>query len=354
MFVEARDAQPGARTDRACALSVVVPCFNESECLAVFHARAKAACEALVGDSYEIVLVDDGSSDATWAGIAALSASNPGVAGVKLMRNHGHQLASTAGLHMCVGSRVLLIDADLQDPPELVGDMWALMERGADVVYGKRVSREGESWFKRTTASLFYRMLRRSTDVAIPLDTGDFRMMSRRVVDLLNAMPERQRFLRGMVSWIGGNQVPLEYERQSRHAGRTKYPLRKMVLFAIDAFTSFSIMPLRVAFWIGLASAIFAGLILAYVMAGWLAGGVVPGWTSMMAVSVFFAGVQLAVLGVIGEYLGRLVQEAKRRPLFMIEKLVGRSLIERAPASGTGGAREALVGLVIPNGTDGP
>ena len=307
----------------ACRLSVVVPCFNEAECIEAFHARAKSACELLAGDAYEIVFVDDGSRDNTWPLIQSLAAANPRVVGVKLMRNHGHQLAATAGLQTSRGQRVLLIDADLQDPPELMGDMWALMDKGADVVYGKRTSREGESWFKRASASLFYRLLMRMTDVAIPVDTGDFRMMDRKVVDILNSMPEHHRFLRGMVSWIGGRQVPLNYERLSRFAGRTKYPLKKMVLFAVDAITGFSIVPLRLAFWIGLVAAMMAAGLLAYVFIGWLSGETVVGWTSMMAVITFFAGVQLAVLGVIGEYLGRLVHESKRRPMFLIETLIG-------------------------------
>ena len=314
------------RNSHACRLSVVVPCYNEAECIAEFHSRARAACQALVGDAYEIVLVDDGSSDSTWRLIESLSASDPDVVGVKLMRNHGHQLAASAGLQVCKGERVLLIDADLQDPPERMTQMWAMMDDGADVVYGQRTSRAGESWFKLTTASIFYRLLQRMSDVAIPRDTGDFRMMDRKVVDILTAMPERQRFLRGMVSWIGGRQVPLKYERLERNAGRTKYPLKKMILFAIDAITSFSIFPLRLAFWIGLASALLAVALLGYVFIGWMSGGTVAGWTSLMAVVTFFAGVQLAVLGVIGEYLGRLVQEAKRRPLFMIETLIGGDL----------------------------
>jgi polyisoprenyl-phosphate glycosyltransferase len=313
----------------ACRLSIVVACYDERDCLPLFHDRAMAACQALVGQDYEIVFVDDGSKDSTWTIISQLAASNPCVVGVKLMRNHGHQLAASAGLAMSRGERVLLIDADLQDPPELVEQMWKVMDQGADVVYGRRTSRAGESWFKTKTASWFYRLLQRSTDVAIPLDTGDFRLMTRAVVDVLKAMPERQRFLRGMVSWIGGTQVALDYERHSRVAGQTKYPLRKMILFAIDAFTSFSIVPLRLAFWLGLSSSVIASLMLIYVLASWIGGTTVLGWTSMMAVTIFFSGVQLAVLGVIGEYLGRLVQESKQRPMFLIGAVIGRA----APSS---------------------
>ena len=242
---------------RVLRLSVVAPCHNEEESLAEFHRRTAAAAAVAVGESYEIVLVDDGSTDATWAGIEALSATDPRVVGVRLMRNHGHQLAATAGLATARGARIMLIDADLQDPPELIADMMALMDRGADVVYGQRRSREGESWFKTYTAATFYRLLSRLANVRIPQDTGDFRLMSRRVLDVMLTMPERERFIRGMVSWIGGRQVPLLYERKARFAGTTKYNLPKMIRFATDAITSFSIGPLRLASWLGI---VFAGV----------------------------------------------------------------------------------------------
>jgi polyisoprenyl-phosphate glycosyltransferase len=306
----------------ACRLSVVAPCFNEELVLSEFHRRTRKACESLVGGSYEIVLVDDGSWDHTWSTIVSLAASDQHVVGVKLMRNHGHQLAATAGLATCRGDRVLLIDVDLQDPPELVSQMWTLMDAGAEVVYGKRKSRAGETRFKRVTAFVFYRLLARLTSVEIQVDSGDFRLMSRRVVDVLKSMPERQRFLRGMVSWIGGRQVPLEYERKPRFAGTTKYPLKKMILFALDALTSFSVRPLRIAFWFGMLSTALAFLLFCYTVVGWLLGSTVVGWASVMATVSLFAGAQLAVLGIIGEYLGRLVQEAKGRPLFIIETIV--------------------------------
>ena len=230
--------------------------------------------------SHEIILVDDGSRDGTWALIERLSAGDQHVVGVRLLRNHGHQLAAMAGLALARGDRVLLIDADLQDPPELLASMMSLMDDGADVVYGKRSKREGESRFKLVTASLFYRLLSRLTDVPIPRDTGDFRLMTRKVVDILNAMPERHRFLRGMVSWIGGKQVPLVYERQARFAGASKYPLPKMVRFATDAVTSFSTKPLRLAVWLGVAVSTLAFLLLFYAVYAWATGHVVPGWAS--------------------------------------------------------------------------
>ena len=199
--------------------------------------------------------------------------------------------------------------------------MMLIMDRGADVVYGKRSTREGDGWFKRASAAAFYRLLSRIANVPIPEDTGDFRLMRRRLVDVLLAMPERERFIRGMVSWIGGRQVPLHYERDARHAGKSKYPLAKMVRFATDAITSFSIVPLRFAAWLGLLVAVVATLLLVYTIWRWLSGDVVAGWSSTMTAIAFFAGIQLLVLGIIGEYLGRLVQEAKGRPLFLINSL---------------------------------
>lgn len=310
-----------AAEQSAIALSVVAPCFNEQEGLLAFYRRVTAACRASVDASYEIVLVDDGSADGTWQVIESLSQTDARVIGVHLMRNHGHQLAATAGLSVCRGRRILLIDADLQDPPELVGEMMDLMDGGADVVYGKRAGREGETWFKRMSAATFYRLLSRIANVPIPEDTGDFRLMRRRVVDVLLVMPERERFIRGMVSWIGGKQTPLLYSRDPRYAGKSNYPLAKMVRLAADAITSFSIVPLRFAAWLGLGVAGLATLLLGYTVWRWLSGDVVMGWSSIMTAIALFAGVQLLVLGIIGEYLGRLVQESKGRPLFLIDSI---------------------------------
>ncbi|MFT4182132.1 MAG: glycosyltransferase family 2 protein [Rhizobium sp.] len=304
------------------SLSVVAPCHNEEEGLREFCRRAVATARSIAGDAFEVVLVDDGSTDGTWDVIASLASETPQVLGVRLMRNHGHQLAATAGLAASRGERVLLIDADLQDPPELLLMMMPIMDRGADVVYGQRVRREGESWFKLASASLFYRLLSRLASVAIPRDAGDFRLMRRRVVDILLSMPERDRFIRGMVSWIGGRQVALPYERDARFAGTTKYPLRKMVNFAIDAITSFSTVPLRVSTWLGMVTAACAVLLLAYTLLRWLQGETIVGWSSIMAAITAFSAIQLICIGIIGEYIGRLVQENKRRPMFMIESLV--------------------------------
>jgi dolichol-phosphate mannosyltransferase len=310
-----------AMQNSAPQLSVVVPCFDEEDSLPEFWERTSEACRIATGDSHEIVLVDDGSSDRTWSIIERLAEQDAHVVGVRLFRNHGHQLAVTAGLAICRGARVMLIDADLQDPPELLSPMMKLMDAGADVVYGKRSVRAGESWFKRATAAAFYRLLSHLTDVPIPRDTGDFRLMTRRVVDILNQMPERHRFLRGMVSWIGGRQVAFEYERQARFAGTSKYPLRKMLRFAVDAVTSFSTKPLRIAVWLGLIVSILALLLLVYATLCWITGKVVPGWTSSLVSNTFFAGIQLLILGIMGEYLGRMVEAQKGRPLFTIDRI---------------------------------
>jgi dolichol-phosphate mannosyltransferase len=243
------------------------------------------------------------------------------VVAVNLSRNHGHQLALTAGLSVCRGERVLVIDADLQDPPELLSDMMVLMDEGADVVYGQRVTRAGESWFKRTTAAVFYRLLSNITDVPIPVDTGDFRLISRRALDVLNAMPEPHRFVRGMVSWIGFKQVPLKYERAKRFAGETKYPLHKMVRFAVDAITGFSIQPLRVSIYAAALMGFAALVLLVFVLFSYAFLNTVRGWTSVICVVLFMGSAQMMILGIMGEYLGRLYMQGKQRPLFIISEV---------------------------------
>ena len=304
------------------ALSVVAPCFNEEGVLPEFVKRVGTVLDK-VGGTAEIVLVDDGSRDNTWAVMTAAAAQDPRVVGVRLMRNHGHQLALTAGLSVCRGERVMIIDADLQDPPELLPDMIALMDQGADVVYGQRRVREGESLFKRATAAAFYRVIGRLTDVEIPSDTGDFRLMTRRVLDLLLAMPERHRFIRGMVAWIGGKQVPLQYDRKARAAGETKYPLTKMVRFAIDAITAFSVVPLMASMTIGWIMAAVGFAFFVYSIIGFVLGYNLPGWTSLMAAIGLLGGMQFLMLGIIGAYLGRLYDQNKGRPLFMIRDIIG-------------------------------
>jgi dolichol-phosphate mannosyltransferase len=304
-------------------LSVVSPCYNEEGSLSELYSRLTGVCEAEIGNDYEIVLIDDGSSDATRSIIRQLSYKDPHIVGVFLSRNHGHQLALSAGLQICRGERILVIDADLQDPPELLGAMMRLMDKeNADVVYGQRSERRGESPFKKLTALLFYRLLNKLTDTKIPVDTGDFRLMSRRMLDELNRMPEQHRFIRGMVSWIGFRQVPLEYQRQERFSGETKYPFKKMLRFAIDAISGFSTVPLRFATYLGFVCSILGMIFFCYTAYSYFSGIAIQGWTTLMTVVLILGSGQLFVLGVIGEYLGRLYVQSKNRPLFIIEEVV--------------------------------
>jgi glycosyltransferase involved in cell wall biosynthesis len=313
-------------------LSIVVPCYN---------ARLTAAAEAAIGDGYEIVLVNDGSRDGSWTIMQKLAAADPHVFAIDLSRNHGHQLALTAGLDLCRGEVILIIDADLQDPPELLGPMLQLMQiEGADVVYGVRSSRAGETRFKRATAHAFYRLLSRLTDVDIPLDAGDFRLMSRRALDVLLAMPEQARFIRGMVAWIGFKQVPIAYARDERLSGETNYPLSKMLRFALDALTGFSSAPLKLASHAGLLLSLGSVATMIYIFASWLSGASVQGWTSLMLVVVALGAVQMFVLALMGEYIGRLYSQAKQRPLYIVQEITG------ARAAGRLGIVASAVGPV--------
>lgn len=301
-------------------LSIVAPCHNEELVLDEFRRRVTDVCRTL-GLSYEIVLIDDGSTDATWPLMETITQADPHFVCIKLSRNYGHQFALSAGLNICRGQRVLIIDADLQDPPELLPQMLAEMDHGADIVFGQRQSREGENLLKRGTAAIFYRLLNKLADRPIPHDTGDFRLLSRRALDVLNAMPERHRFIRGMISWIGFKQVPFLYHRARRHAGKTHYSYPKMLRLAIDGVTALSIKPLQVASWIGLCTGVLALGLLAYSIVGWARGNVQAGWTSLMATIATLSSVQLFVLGIIGEYLGRLYEQSKGRPLYVIESI---------------------------------
>ena len=305
-------------------LSIVVPCYNEEACLKALHERLGAAARKSFGDNFEILLVNDGSKDRSWPMMRELAALDPHLVAVNLSRNHGHQLALTAGLDLARGDVILVIDADLQDPPELLPEMLETMRReDADVVYGVRKSRAGETAFKRATAHGFYRLLARATEVDIPLDAGDFRLMTRRALDVLLAMPEQARFIRGMVAWIGFKQVPIAYHRDVRFAGDTKYPLSKMLRFAFDALTGFSSAPLKLASHAGLALSIGSVLIVLYIIYAWVAGQSVQGWTSLMLVVVVVGAVQMFVLALMGEYIGRLYNEAKRRPLYIVQEIAG-------------------------------
>jgi polyisoprenyl-phosphate glycosyltransferase len=319
-------------------LSVVIPCYNEQDCLPELHRRVAAVAHQCFGDDHEIVLINDGSRDRTWPIMQELAAADPNLVCLNLARNHGHQLALTAGLDLCRGEKILVIDADLQDPPELLPDMLKTMaDAGADVVYGLRTSREGESFSKKFTAGLFYRILDRLTDINIPLDTGDFRLMSRRALDVLMAMPEQARFVRGMVAWIGYTQVPFPYARAQRLAGVTHYPFTKMLSLAFDAITGFSTKPLRFASHAGLWLVGMLVLVAAYILVRWLQGGTIEGWTSLSLLIIGIGAAQM--LGVMGEYLGRVYVEAKRRPLYIVADVVGSSRpvarLGISPAGGT-------------------
>lgn len=303
-------------------LSVVAPCFNEEAALPAFIDRMVAACQRAVGSAYEIVLVNDGSRDRTWACIQALASTRPGVVGVNLARNHGHQLAVSAGLSLTRGERVLVIDADLQDPPELLAEMMQQMDQGFDVVYGRRRSRARESRFKLASAKVYYGLLAWLSEVEIPRDVGDFRLMSRTIVDRLNAMPEQDRYLRGMVAWLGGRQAEVLYDRDPRAAGATGYTLAKMLRLALFGMTSFSTAPLRLAVVLALAGIVIGAAIVVYALVGFVTGHVAAGWTSLALITVFFGVSQLGCLAILGAYLGSTYMQVKGRPLYLIDEVI--------------------------------
>jgi polyisoprenyl-phosphate glycosyltransferase len=313
------------------AISVVIPCFNEEGTLRETHRRVGQTL-AQASRAYEIVYVDDGSSDGTPELLRAIHAEDPHVRVVYLSRNFGHQFAVTAGLAHARGDAVVIMDADLQDPPEVVLEMVERWRDGYEVVYGVRTDREGETRFKLLTARLFYRLINWLSDTEMPVDAGDFRLLDRRVVDAIVSMPERDRFVRGMVSWVGYRQVGVPYRRAARFAGETKYPVSKMLRFAVDGILSFSIKPLRLSTLLGFASAglALAAIGYAFVMRvftqRWVAG-----WTALIIAILFLGGAQLISLGVVGEYVGRLYGEAKRRPLYLVrETLPATSRLEPA------------------------
>jgi len=300
-------------------LSVVVPCFNEDEAIPLLVERLAQAIEPWA-DRAEIILVDDGSNDETWAAMEAASAKVPQLRGLRLSANRGHQVALTAGLEAARGERIFMLDADLQDPPEILPDMMAMMDRSYDVVYGRRAERKGETLFKKLTAYLFYRFLNRLSDVPIPSDTGDFRLVSRRSLDAVLGMPERSRFIRGMFAWAGFHQVGLEYVREARVAGVTKYPFRAMLRFATDALTGFSTKPLKIATRLSFLSLVVTVLLGVYVFGSLILYNTAPGWASVVLAISFFSGIQLLTLGILGEYVGRLYMESKQRPLYFLSQ----------------------------------
>jgi dolichol-phosphate mannosyltransferase len=311
-------------------LSAVVPCFDEELVIEALFSRLSKACADAVGQSYEIILIDDGSRDSTWTLISELAENDSKVTAIKLSRNFGHQLALSAGLSYVNGKQILAIDADLQDPPELLGEMRALMAaESADVVYGKRLKRHGESRFKIQSAHLFYRLLGRFTSIDIPENAGDFRLMTRRVAKWISNMPERDRFIRGMVSWVGYKQVAFVYERDRRYAGDTKYPFRRMLAFALDAFLGFSFVPLRIATYFAMALFVFLIGVSMYTLYSWAVYDVVAGWTSITILIVLTSAVQLMCLGIVGEYVGRIYLQDKRRPLYIVDAISSKNSVSK-------------------------
>ena len=304
-------------------LSIVVPLYNEEGNVDELIRQIRSTVESITWSGiYEIVCVNDGSTDTTLQKLRAIAESVPQLVIVDLSRNFGHQLAATAGMETALGDAVILMDGDLQDPPELIGTFIERWREGYDVVYATRRSRRGESAFKRLTARAFYRIVQRLTNVSIPVDTGDFRLMSRRVVNALKATRERHRFIRGLVSWVGYKQIGVPYDRDARHSGISKYPLAKMVRFAIDGITSFSEVPLRFASYLGFLTSALAFIYVVVVLIRSALGYNEPGYTSTIITVLFLGGVQLVGIGILGEYIGRIYEEIKARPLYLVADVI--------------------------------
>ena len=305
-------------------ISLIIPMYFEQDVANECYNRVKSVLDSLNGYSYEIIFVNDGSRDATGEILSNIAKNDKKVKVITFSRNFGHQAAVTAGLKFVTGDVAVIIDADLQDPPELIPDMLKLWEQGNDVVYGKRKSREGESKFKLFTAKAFYRTLNALSDVEIPCDTGDFRLVDRKVVDTVNSLPEHNKFLRGLFSWVGYKQIPFEYERKERFAGKTKYPLRKMLKLASDGIISFSTKPLKIVGGLGLISIFLTILILIYALLSFVfsANGPEPGWTSIMVAQTFFSGVIMLAIWILAEYIARIYDESKMRPQYIIKETI--------------------------------
>ncbi len=304
-------------------ISVVVPLYNEEQVIGEMYERLSEVLRG-AGIDYELVMVNDGSIDRTLEMAHAICATDKNVKLIDFSRNFGHQIAITAGMDLSTGKAVVVIDADLQDPPEVILKMIEKWKEGYQVVYGVREKREGESQFKILTASVFYRVLRTLTSIDIPVDTGDFRLVDRRVLNEFNNMRERARFVRGMISWVGFKQTEVRYVRHERFAGETKYPISKMIKFAIDGVLSFSQVPLKLASGLGLVSAVVSFLFMVYglVMRYFFPEQVIPGWSSLFSAVLFLGGIQLICLGILGEYIGRIYEEIKKRPLYIIRDQV--------------------------------
>jgi dolichol-phosphate mannosyltransferase len=304
----------------AVTYSVVVPVYNEEPVVLETYKRLKQVMDS-VNETYEIIFINDGSRDKTAFIISEICETDKNIKLLDFSRNFGHQVAITAGMDYTEGDAIIVIDADLQDPPEVIPKMIEKWKEGYDVVYGKRIERKGDTFFKKFTAAAFYRLLKRMTDVDIPVDTGDFRLIDRKVCNALAQIPERSRYVRGLISWLGFKQTGLEFSRDKRFAGETKYPLKKMLKFAFDAITSFSYKPLKLATYVGTLISIVGFIYLLVVIIQAILGSTQPGWASIIAVNLVFNGIVLVILGIIGEYIGRIYDEAKGRPLYIIKQL---------------------------------
>ena len=316
-------------------ISVVAPIYNEVDTLPELHRRLTAALSPL--GAYEIVLVDDGSTDGSWSRLLELAASDARLRLVRLSRNFGHQAALSAGLDAARGDAVVIMDGDLQDPPEVIPHLVRKWRDGYDVVYAVRNEREGETWARVASASAFYRVLQRITSTPIPRNAGDFRLLSRRAVEALSQMPERARFLRGMTSWIGFRQTGVAYDRDPRYAGKSKYPLTRQLRLAVDAISSFSTTPIKAVTALGFALVVFCVAVLAWTLyVRFFTSDSVQGWTSVIAVVLLLGGVQLLSLGVIGQYVARIFDETKQRPLYLVDEVVESRVPEEDPAANRG------------------
>jgi dolichol-phosphate mannosyltransferase len=303
-------------------VTIVAPCYNEGLVIEATYKRLRQVCDQH-GYSVQLLFIDDGSTDNTWELLSGFAQQDPEVCVLKLSRNFGHQRALAAGLHHATGQRILIIDADLQDPPELLPEMMAVMDKGYDNVYGQRIRREGEYWHKKLTAMLFYRFCNLMSDIDVPHDTGDFRLISRRLLEGYLSMPEEKRLHRLIFAWLGYASYAFRYERAARYAGHTKYNYRKLTNMALDGITSFSTRPLRVAIVLALGMVAMACGLFLWVMRAWWLGVPVQGWASIIASVLMVGATQLVVLGIIGEYMGRLFLESKRRPEYVVETALG-------------------------------
>lgn len=318
------------------SLTIVIAAYNEEAALPLLHARLAAVLATQPLDA-RVLYVDDGSRDGTWAVLSRLAETDARVELLRLSRNFGKELALTAGLDRVATDAAIVLDADGQDPPELIPAFVAKWREGFDVVYGTRSARAGESWLKRATARAFYRVINRLSDTPIPTDTGDFRLMSRRALDALRDVRERQRFMKGLFAWVGFPQTAINYERGPRLAGASKFSYWRLWNLALEGITGFSTVPLRVATYLGLATAAVAFVYGGWIIAKtWLWGDPVQGWPTMMAVVLFLGGVQLVALGIIGEYLGRLYLEAKQRPLYLVREHRSQGAVAGSPATPDG------------------